>query len=317
MTPAPRICAVFVFNHKFERNLPLLERLYGHRFAHRHVIMPFASRTGPGLSRVYEMGRTFSGHIAQGARDFIDPDFTHYAFISDDLILNPALDERNLLERLKVGPGEGWIKNLAPLDGLRYRWSNAGEAAMALRKWGRGMAWQAELPDAAAARARFEALGLRFSAPKPGLSGLAYQFGGLPRLSVWAAAMTLAMTGREADYPLLSGYSDFFVVPAEAIEPFAHYCGVFAALGVFAEVAVPTALALTAGRVVTELAPGEHFMDADARRSPDAALRGVEFWEAPAAEAFAARAGHKLDQLAGAFPADWLYVHPVKLSGFA
>ena len=107
------LCLVHLFNHRFEKNLPVLERIYAGRFPDRHVLMPFASNPGPGISRVYELGRNFSGHIAQGARDFVDPRFTHYVFAGDDLLLNPQLHAGNLVEALSLQPGEAYIKNLA------------------------------------------------------------------------------------------------------------------------------------------------------------------------------------------------------------
>jgi hypothetical protein len=50
------------------------------------------------------------------------------------------------------------------------------------------------------------------------------------------------MVESEPPYPLAWGMSDFFAVRADAMAQFVRYAGVFAALDVFVEVAIPTAL---------------------------------------------------------------------------
>ena len=312
----PQVCAIFLFNHKFEANVARLEKMYADRFQHRRYIMPFASAPDRQVLRVYELSWNFSGHMAQAAAGYVDPEFTHYAFIADDLILNPALDEHNLVEHLGIGMDGGYIKSLAATDAVRYRWPWSGETAMSLRKFGRGFDYRKELPSADEAKARFEAMGLHFPKPVPrSLKDLIYTFGTLPRRSPWAFLMGLGTLGKAAEFPLLSGYADFVVVPASAIKQFVHYCGVFAALNIFAEVAVPTALALSAQHTVTELEIGSHFKNEEARRLPGRA-KGVEFWDPDEANTFAERMEYSLDKLVSDYPPEWLYVHPVKLSRF-
>jgi len=308
--------AVFVFNHKYERNIAALERIYADRFASRRYIVPFAESPSESVLGVYETSWNFSGHIAQAGARFIDPDVSHYMFIADDLILNPALNEANLADALELGPDTGYIKSLTAIDRLRYRWPWAGEAAMSLRKYGRGFDYRAELPAADVAQAKFAAMGLRLDAPSLQFRDLRTWLWDMPRLAPWCFAMGLGVLGKRSDYPLLGGYADFVVVPASAIHAFVHYCGVFAAMKIFAEVAVPTALALATDRIVTELAIGEHFRDTDTAARTGLPLRGIEFWAKGEADAYAARTERRIDRLLGDFPADQLYVHPVKLSAF-
>lgn len=311
------VSALFLFNHKYERNVEKLEALYADRFPIRKYLMPFADRPDARVLRVYELSWNFSGHIAQAAPGYIDPAISHYAFIADDLVLNPTLDGAGLVAALGLDARSGYIKSLASADSLRFRWAWSGESAMSLRKFGRGFDYKAELPPAAEARARFEALGVEFPRPLPrSAKDVIYNFVKLPRKAPWAFAMGLGTFGARAEYPLLAGYADLVVVPACAIERFVHYCGVFAAMNLFAEVAVPTALALACDRVVTELPINAHFYN-EPRRNPELALRGVEFWDPAEAEGFAARMGSDLARLRAEFPRDWLYAHPVKLSRWA
>ena len=311
------VCLVHLFNHRFEANLPVLERIYARRFPDRHVLMPFASKPGPGISRIFELGRNFSGHIAQGARDFTDPRFTHYAIVADDLLLQPGLRADNLVEALGLGPGEGYIKNLCPADRLRDDWIWAGEAAAHFRRYGKAIDLAELLPPAGAVRDKWAGWGLDLPArPGRGRRGALGRHLSHPRQSVWAWLEGLTLRGASADFPLLSGYADFVVVPAAAMEQFALYCGVFAALDIFAEVAVPTALALACDRVRTELPLGRHFHDSDARPAAPNGLKGMELWTARDHARLAWLLDRDLDGLLRDFPEDWLYLHPVKLSRF-
>lgn len=313
----PKVCALFMFNHRFEKVLPLLDRIYGERFTHRHVLMPFAKQPGPGMSRIYELGRNFSGHIAQGARDFMRDDFTHYVIIPDDLLLHPSINENNILEKLGLDFDEAYINNIIAADALRWTWEHSGDAAASFERFAKTIDLKGILPPADEAKKRFEAMGITF--PQPGPSGIVNRLKAhrqLLRQSLWCYFSAATLRGKAAPYPLLSGYSDFFVVPAGAMEAFVQYCAVFSALNIFAEVAVPTALALATDRIHTELQLNSHFRDADAKPSDPAALRGVAFWEGLEASPYAPLLAKGLDEIMAGFPDDVLYFHPIKLSQY-
>jgi hypothetical protein len=310
-----KISAVFLFNHKFEPNVPKLESLYGDRFSHRKYVMPFGTPTDKVIP-VYETSYRFSGHLSQARDRILEDDVTHYVIISDDLVVNPALNETNIISQLGLGPNSGYIKSLAGLDDMRYRWWRSLMILNDIHRAETYFDYKAELPPARDAQARFEAMGLRFPKPVP-RSTQEWKFAlrELPKVlnrTDWATIYT--KHGMASPYPFLFGYSDFFVVPGKAMKTFLHYCGVFAAMNVFAEVAVPTALALAVDDLVTELKPGELFDDPNAAREPDARFQGIEFWHTQEMEAFAARFGNEVTRLTTEFPPDWLYVHPVKLS---
>lgn len=315
MSDGTRVEAVFLFNHRFERNLDALDAIYAERFPRRAHLMPFARSERPDVVRVRETSWHFSGHIAQGAARFARPDATHYVFISDDLIVNPRLNAANIVGELGLGPGQAYIKSLASVDALRYRWWRALQATIALVRNGDGFDWRAELPPEAEAAAKIARMGVPL--PPPALGSVERAMA-LPKLieavGYLSAPWAVRLRGTPTPYPLLGGYADFLVVPAEAMERFAHYCGVFAALDLFAEVAVPTALALAADEVVTELAYGEGFNGREPARRAGFRWRGLEFWRPGEATAFAGRHGNRVDRLLAEFPEDRLYVHPVKLS---
>lgn len=313
------LAAVFLFNHRFERNIAKLETLYKKRFSDRQYIMPFARERGERVVPVYETSWNFSGHLAQAIPHLLRQNATHYAFIADDLILNPALNENNLLDALALGPRAGFIKSLASIDVNRYRWWRALHERRNFDEKPSGFDHFAELPPRAEAEERFARLGIP---SKPPAHKSMYEIGlNLHRYNRYHPVSTALDFSRwhrrPSTYPLLYGYSDFIVVPAYALERFGHYCGVLAAMNVFAEVAVPTALVLACDEVVTELALGEDFEHQTERtpRNPAIPLRGIELWGGPAIQAFNGPLDGSMERLVTDFPNDWLYVHPVKLSG--
>jgi len=280
--------------------------------------MPFATVDDPKVSRVFELGRNFSGHFAQSAADWIEDGVTHYVVVPDDLLLNPELDESNLIDRLGVLPGEAYTKNLVSADALRHQWPWAAESAATFVQSSKVIDIAGLLPDAADARAKFERMGIAFSGVGQYRGGpTVKQRVASARRAKRSTLQALSLRGRPAPYPLLAGYADFLVIPAEAIDDFVRYCGAFAAMNIFAEVAVPTALALAAEAVRTELPRNVHFLDPDRQPSDPDALRGVELWSAAERRDCPVLHCDSPDAALAAFDPKWLYVHPVKLSRFA
>ncbi len=97
---------------------------------------------------------------------------------------------------------------------------------------------------------------------------------------------------------MIAGYADFVIVPAEAIAGFCHYCGVFAAAGLYVELAVPTALALSCKKIICE---------------KDTKWKGIEYW-AREIDDFGRSRDYSIKKLYEGFTPEQLYVHPVKLS---
>lgn len=289
---------VVIFNHRFERNLPLLRSLYRDRFQPTYL-MPFAQTEDPDVTAVYASSHHFQGFVAQGYRDFRQADATHYVFVADDLLLHPRLDAGNIAAELGLSDSTGYIKNVTSLASAPFAWNHLQPAVHAFHANNGVEQWR-ELPavdEATRLVARHGQASGRFG-PRNALG-----FSGRPELRRGQLA-TAAYFLRHADrrdlpYPLLWAYSDFFVVPAGAMPTFARLCGVFAAMGLFVEVAVPTALALACDHLVTE---------------QTSSRRGYEMWSENEQHDLEQRFGTSLDRLTQGFPDDWLYVHPVKLS---
>ena len=100
-------------------------------------------------------------------------------------------------------------------------------------------------------------------------------------------------------YPLIAGYSDFFIVPKKIMKYFAHLCGIFASMNVHAEMALPTALSLSSEKC-------RHVL-------PDS-FRDGTIWDLKERQDFCAKYNFSIEALLGDFPENTLYVHPIKLS---
>jgi hypothetical protein len=78
---------------------------------------------------------------------------------------------------------------------------------------------------------------------------------------------------------------------------------------------VPTALALAATSVCTELPLNSHFMDQPPPAPGQNERRGVEFWDVASMQNAAPWLDDgSLDRILASFPPHWNYIHPVKLS---
>ena len=100
-------------------------------------------------------------------------------------------------------------------------------------------------------------------------------------------------------YPLYRDYCDFLVLSGMDMEKLVHYFGVFAAMRLFVEEAIPTAMKLVCTNIKTEA---------------DISYHGVEYWTENDKKAFYNRFSGSLNKMITEWDSDVLYYHPVKLS---
>lgn len=114
-------------------------------------------------------------------------------------------------------------------------------------------------------------------------------------------ARLFAKSSKSAEpmYPLFWAYSDVMILPAKKIKEFAHLCGVFSAMRLFVEVALPTALVFTIDKIKTD---------------KDIPYKGVPIWGADRLTGLYDEHGGSLANLLHHWPADVLFYHPIKLS---
>lgn len=293
---------VIVFNHAYEANLPRLDALYAGRFSSVRHLMPFYRGSRPDVSPVFHSSYNFQGFFAEAFRSVVAPGCDHYLFIGDDLILQPDVNETTLPGLLGLDAATGYIKTLTPIGKTGHDWTHALAATRALKKNG-FVEFDAQLPSRDTAMEHLRRAGrTAFDLPARELLPRLFHSWRRDRKTVFLENLLFALRHHRrgpSRLPLFASYSDLVSVPAAAMSTFCSICGVLAAVGMFVEVAIPTALALSCPRVRTEA---------------DISRRGREIWDAGECNALLAAHGFRLQPLLDAMSSDLLYIHPVKLS---
>ena len=306
------VALVIIYNHKYINNIEILERIYCKRFSKIFHLMPFYDGYKSNVISVYGSSFYFQGYIAQGAAQFLEDDTSHYFFIADDLLLNPAINETNYTEHFNLKEASSFLPefiNLHEVGASNYLlhvhlqrgwWPRVPEAYHYNPKK-EGVKVEKELPSYKNALENFKKFNLVLKPLKfdqiwktprrrHAFSFLRYLFQKL--------GSKLSKRQYKLLYPLVGSYSDICIVSSKNIRRFCHYCGVFAATDLFVELALPTALILSAEDIVTE---------------KDLQLHGKAMWTIQDYEEIL-KYNNKLRLLLSDFPENYIYLHPIKLS---
>lgn len=301
-------CLLIIFNHRYDKNIPVLRNIYSPRFSHIYFLVPFYNGNDRDVIPVYESSYYFQAFFAQGYNRFFREDFTHYIFTGDDCLLNTSINENNFLEQTGLPPGTDFIPGLIEFHTLKDGgWWHTKKAIDFFHNR-EGAEVQKELPS------REEAL-KRFSKHGVSIEPLTKQniFGNrkISFLRWWQSWLYKQFFLRikwkkyrkngkiELPYPAAGSYSDIFIVTGESITKFCHYCGIMASVGLFVEVAIPTSLLLSSNKILQE---------------KDLRLQGKALWTPEEVQAVEKKFSKSLSALLTGFPAEQLYLHPVKLS---
>lgn len=313
---------VVVFNHNFERNLPIIRRLYADRFGQMIQLMPFYGGQDSDVLRVFGNSFRFQAYIAQARTRLQRMDCDRFLFVSDDLLLNPTINETNMETAFRLGENDVFVSKFYDVsNGIAHRGTREahnftmqppGLDATALR----------EIPTHQKAFDRLHTLGvleteaLRKCTPwmtqwrRPLLANWHYNYKAL-RGRAWhlREAAKYWFGRRRVSYPVVFAYSDIFSIPARQLDRFCKMIEVFATVNMFVELAIPTALAFLETPLVFE---------------DDLELRPLNLWFPPDPKQFEKKklfiqqfenaVQCRTDGIAKHFPADILYIHPIKLS---
>lgn len=317
------VALVIVFNHRYEKNISVLEEVYKSRFSHIYFLVPFYQGNKKNVIPVYDTSVHFQGYLAQGYKNYFDETYEHFFFIADDLLLNPAINENNYKEHFGLTGEASFIAEIQLLhslsnnstlrflpaykDGRRWFWSRLHDIInYSHRRPGAETAF--EMPSYAEAKKKLEKHGypvrdLDAVDVFGDLKSFDFPPGLRTKVKLWLKLIR-HRKGFKLAYPMVASYSDIIIIHKSTIKQFIHYCGVFSVHGLFVELAVPTALLLSSNKVVTE---------------PLINKRGEIFWLYTEKEIAAYKVRMKpynssLSTLLQKFPADILYIHPIKLS---
>lgn len=298
------VALIIIYNHQYNKNIARLESMYGDRFSNIYHLVPFYQGNQPNVIPVYENSFYFQGYVSQGLKHFFKKEYKHYFFIGDDLIVNPLVNEQNYTTYLKLDDTSCFFPYFIHMQEPNWWWrkSQALSYNIALE----GVEVKAQLPTYEQAAAKFAEKGFDTSpidfdvlrkypnSIKGWLQTMRHQ----PFLPIGYWYKKRKKKKRHLPYPLIGGYADLFVISADTIQQFAHYCGAFAATELFVEIAIPTALILTAKQIITE---------------NDITLKGEALWNQEDFKKLE-HYNNDLTKLLKEFPANNLYLHPVKLS---
>ncbi len=302
-----KVALIIVFNHKFEKNITILEKIYAGRFTDIYYIMPFYTGERKDVISVYENSYYFEGYIAQAFQKFYKTDYDYYYFISDDLILNPSINESNFDCILSLHGREAYIPEIKQLHDQQvyWRWTKEAYEYSIVRK---GIEAVSELPSLSEAIERFKLHQLDLKPLKYKqvynikINTFIYErFSQFIPLHIGIKKYLEYIKHGfkfKLNYPIVGSYADTFTIPGYAIKKFCHYCGVFAATELFPELAIPTAMAFSCDRMRTE---------------NELKLKGKVIWNRYEIESYR-KQFKDLDDFMSHFPNDHLYVHPIKLS---
>ena len=293
------ICLSFVFNHQFEENIPKLRKLYDDRFSTIRYLSPFSRSNAPDIIPISETSVHFQGYFAQALRH-LPRNCDYYVFCGDDLILNPNLNERNLIDHLNCNDCS-YIKYLNPIWEHSFAWHKFEECNQFTENE-YAIPYNNLLPSRKELLKIYESYGLVYR-------NLGFHnFFGIKEKRITTNKIKLGISyflrnvnKHFINYPLVEGYSDLIVIPQDHLELFCHYCGIFAAMNLWVDAATATALILSGSKITTE---------------KDSNYSGTEYWNGNEIIDRLKPTNNKLDKIGEIFKKEELYIHPIKLSSY-
>jgi hypothetical protein len=294
-----KVCLVVIFNHNFEKNLPILDSLYQGRFSHVRYLMPYYTGHRSDVLSVYDSSYVFQSYIVQAESRLSGEGFTHYVFTGDDVLLNPALNENNIVTEFKA-TDRAYIREFKPIWDMPNMWWHTLPALRAFKR-DRYIEFQAHLPSKQEFDDAFKRFGLTpRTLRRRELLMRMLKIRDRPGVTFenWMYWMVHA-GGKTVQYPLVYSYSDFFILPASQMRRFCHLCGIFTSINLFVEIAIPTALLLLSDCITLER---------------DINWRGIEVLDSNERDRLFASYDFSISKVTAAMPANQSYLHPIKLS---
>ena len=251
----PKVCLIVIFNHRFDKNLPLLRKIYGDRFSYLRFLMPFYDGADDDVIPVYESAPQFQGYLIQAYGKLKDIPCSHYLFIGDDLIINPTFDDVNFVARTNMYDKKFLTTEIISFNSLnQFRWWHAANSSKPF--YDSATSWRDSLYTYDEAINKFnnffdvkykeiydEAF---FGNPnEPGANTIGRWNNSKDFFNVVSYFVMTNTNSFHIPYPMARGYSDIFCVEKGSLLKFSRLCGIFSAMNMFVEIAIPTVAVLT------------------------------------------------------------------------
>lgn len=295
---SPKIALLIIYNHRYDKNIPRIDQIYAERFSHVFHIVPFYDGEKDNVIPVYDNSFQFQGYISQAYQHLKNDGFTHYIAVADDMVINPQLNEHNFFELTGINYNSCFTHELKDSVTLNRKWWHTKDIVR-FSVFHRGVEIDNILPTIDQAIQAFSAHGFQTRLipewPYRKLRRPVKEF--ILRIRRMLLYRILGQVYYR--YPLIGGYSDMIVVPAEVMPQFCQYSGAFAASRLFVEVAIPTAMVLCSPKIqsIANIKMNQSLiLPRDNNKN------------------FLPTCNFSYEKLINVFPSDMLYIHPVKLS---
>lgn len=314
-----QLALLIVYNHRYDKNIERLEAIYKGRFSHIFHLMPFYDGERKNVIPVYESSFHFQGYIAQAYHHIKKLGFTHYFIIADDMVINPIINENNIFEKTGIGDHQSYIYDIREIHNCFVP-----QHVNQMRKYRikvKGVEAENILPSKQDAEKFFEEHNLSTQPLTTSylLKAACYAFKARMLRKTLAFLKDAIIQNRKITYPLVWGYSDILLLPADVMEVFTTYCGTFAATGLFVEYAIPTSLVFAAKEIITDKSLNLHGVTQVYSKKRLKQLGKINafngytplYWEE---ESLEERYHFSLHELIDNFPKNIFFIHPIKLS---
>ncbi len=308
---------IIIFNHRYDANLPKLRTIYKNKFSKILFLMPYYDGPDPDVVPVYEASFYFQGFVSQAYKEIKNLNCDYYFFIGDDLILNPDLNENNIVERLNMQNKKVFTSNCTGI--IRPGWASWGhwlKIFSAFQYSSSGFNFENYLPSKEEAYSKlntFTGCKIPYYLPKPLPLKQIFTDKKFFKISLTLVIKTLGLKSIflfvpfvrnkliKIPYPCVFGYSDYFMLRNDALKPAADIFSVFATMNLFVEIALPTGIALT-------------FDKTEVSKISDTEYKEGALWSVNEIKNLAEENNYSIKQLFANWQKEKLYYHPVKLS---
>lgn len=315
---------VVLFNHNYEKNIPIIKNLYKTRFSELKILMPFYYGDDEDVLHVYGNSFVFHTYICQAKKALLQMDCDDFLIIGDDLLLNPELNENNIHEKLSIPDGAFYIDGVEDVSKGEY--NRPVQEASCFSPFYPGLDSSAnrcvpsfdEAFEILKQKNLISSTKLRKWPPyypefkKGGLKAIHTNYK-IFKARVWhfLKVIQYKLKGVDMPYPYVFGYSDILLIPREKMLELCSYLEVFATWKMFVEMAIPTAISL--------------LPDATVCYASQTNYETGNVWYPSNPKHFTKISGIINDllnssttpsELLSHFPSDYLYLHPVKLSKY-
>lgn len=291
-----KIALLVIYNHRYDKNIARINEIYKTSFSHIYHLMPFYDGNEKNVIPVYDSSYYFQSFISQAYTHLKNSGYTHYFVISDDLILNPAINEFNFWDITGLPEDYCMLTSLIEFQNCRVKKWPRIKNAIEYNHIQEGLEISNILPSKQEAIESFLFHKISVEPIEKETYKYLYRKKKIWKFTIYKKKIPQNIS---LSYPLVGGYSDICLVTANCMQKFCSYCGAFAAGNLFVEISLPTAMVLSTKKLA--------FIK-------DLKLKNGDIWNSSEMEELAQKHNNKLINLLSNFPKDKMFIHPIKLS---